>query len=86
MDSIENQPKNVKDSLRQRFKLKRTEIVALFNAFGRYVQKYQQLCILFLHFTLQNQTQIINEIRVFVFRLSNSIYELEKIRTMTEQQ
>lgn len=31
----EKQPNNFKESLRQRFKLKRGEIVSLFNAFGR---------------------------------------------------
>lgn len=35
-DYNEKQPKNIKESLRQRFKLKRGEIVSLFNAFGRY--------------------------------------------------
>lgn len=36
ISASQNQPQNINDTLRQRFKLKRSEIVALFNAFGRY--------------------------------------------------
>lgn len=35
MSARQNQPKMIKDSLRPRTKLKRSEIVSLFNAFGK---------------------------------------------------
>ncbi|XP_055303381.1 ero1-like protein [Sitodiplosis mosellana] len=43
IDFNENQPKNIKESLRQRFKLKRGEIVSLFNAFGRLSNSINEL-------------------------------------------
>lgn len=38
MSKEQNQPKMIKDALRPRSKLKRSEIVSLFNAFGRWVE------------------------------------------------
>lgn len=45
IDYTEDQPKNIRESLRQRFKLKRGEIVSLFNAFGRYIYFFNTIVL-----------------------------------------
>lgn len=49
------------------FRLKRSEIVALFNAFGRFVIQLTYVIHLSYYFS-------------FSYRLSNSIYEMENFR------